>query len=639
MMRNLVEFHFNLWEPLSMSRSVCVLLLLTCSPWLAENYAAENDAAENYTVENLGVAERQVMVRGHAFSPGTKEYPARLLIGFTEGDGTWVVNLEDGTSRKADSAGFDEDYIQWPSFIGADGKVFSACGRGGLSVFDPVANTIKLLRPIPEARWLRGMAIGPDGAVFVSDYPTGSAAKYNPNTGAVTRFGRQGGPFTVPNVYGYSVGCDGRHVYTAAGKMPWYVVAYDTTTGVQKNLLRFEPSDHPEVHQRGDQVFLAVAHGSPPPDKPATTYFRLLDGRAEAVDSIPKFDDSYVPGNGQPQPVVQPWDRHLPIVNGKATLKYRKAGQTWSTATIPVAGQEMTIERITPLANGQLLVSTGAYGNVFRFDPQDSSFTLLGNPASKNVYDMLELGGRVYFCGYPNSILGLLGSDDGTLIGSWHDTLRSKHALFLLEGADGRIYSGNHNERESTGGALGWYDLKTGKFGGLHFPNDDCEYLTSALAGKLIVYASDFSADPAHPEIKKRNGKLLVFDTTKGQIVSEVSPLSDGSAGVVIESEPGILFGLGLHDKVPVMYSVELATGKVGQRVPLPARAVRQIARGPDGKVYFFMNGTLVRANPKTFQVESLCQAEPGRMAFIRDDLYIAGTSQLRRIVRVTSKP
>ena len=428
----------------------------------------------------------------------------------------------------------------------------------------------------------------------------------------------------------------GSFVYTAAGKMPWHVVAYDTRTGSQKSLLTFEPADHPEVHQRGREVYLEVTRGAPKQGEPATSAFRLLDGRAEPADSVPKFDDSYVPGVDGPQPELMPFERALPIIDGGAAVSYRMAGQpAWKTAMIPVRGHDVNIERISPLPDGRLLVSTGPYGNVHIFDPKSGTFSLLGNPAEKNVYDMVALEGKIYFCGYPNSIFGEFGSDGATIIGDWHQSLKSKHAVFIVRGADGRIYSGNHNERESTGGALGWYDPRSGEFGGIHFPNDDCEFLTTALAGKIIVYASDFSLDPSHPEIKNRDGQLFFYDTGERKVVRQLAPLSSGSAGVVVETEPGQLFGFGLHDKLPVMYSVDMASGRVMGRAPLPSAAPRFIARGPDGLVYFFVKNSLVRADPKTFGIETLCPAEPGRMVFMGTDLYIAGLAKLRRIAGI----
>ncbi len=594
-------------------------------------------------VEDLGPVERQARIRGHAISPGTKHYPSRLLIGFVDGDGTWIVNLQDGSSKKAAAAGFENDYLQWPTMIGADGKLFSSCGAGGLSVYDPVADSVEYHRPIPGARWLRGLAIGPDGDVFVSDYPSGSAARYVPSTGETTNFGPQGGPFQTKNIYGYSIGSDGRFAYTAAGKMPWHVVACDLESGAQTKLFEYATNDFPEIHQRGDEVFLQVKLAAPESGKAAEQFFRLRNATAELVDAIPKYDDSHVPGIDQPQPEIQAIGRTLAVDANGAALRYRLPHDTdpnqWRNAIIPISGQDMTIERISPLADDRLLISTGPYGNVHTFDPKTGDYSQLGSPASKNVYDLQEFDGTTYFCGYPNSVFGLFDGSHARLIGDWHESLKSKHALFLIRGADGRIYSGNHNERESTGGALGWFDPTTQKFGGIHFPNDDCEYLASAHAGRYIVYASDFSADPAHPEIKPRDGRLIIYDTRSGKVARQFSPLSDGSAGVIVETANGKLFGLGLNDKLPVMYSADIETGEVTNRVALPAKAIRQIALGPDQLVYFFCDGSLLRADPKTFAIETLGPAVPGRMVFLGNDLYLAGTPHLRRIKAVAGDP
>ncbi|NNE93485.1 MAG: hypothetical protein HKN23_17705, partial [Verrucomicrobiales bacterium] len=381
---------------------------------------------QDFKIEKLGVVERQARIRGHAFSPGTEKYPPRLLIGFVDGDGTWIVNLTTGDARKAE--GFGDDYLQWPTFIGADGKLFSSCGKGGLSVYNPVPDRISYHRPIPDARWLRGLAIGPKGNVYVSDYPTGSAARYHPESGKATNFGPQGGPFEIKNIYGYSVGCDGDFVYTASGKMPWFVVAYNVKTGSQENLLEYPPSEHPEIHQRGDRVYLEV--------KPAGLQFELNDGKATPVDSIPRFDDSYVPGVSDPQPEIQDLDRTLPIMNGTAELRFRPPGQeNWSIAKIPVQGNDIPIQRITPLSDGRVLLFTGPYGNLHLFDPAKNTYSFLTNPAGRNVYGMAEIGGEIYFCGYPNGVFGKIDSGKTELIGDWYESIKSKHARQIVEGA------------------------------------------------------------------------------------------------------------------------------------------------------------------------------------------------------------
>ena len=67
-------------------------------------------------------------------------------------------------------------------------------------------------------------------------------------------------------------------------------------------------------------------------------------------------------------------------------------------------------------------------------------------------------------------------------------------------------------------------------------------------------------------------------------------------------------------------------------------RRPREIARGPDGKVYFFLKDSLVRADPNTFNVEALCPAAPGRMVFIGNDLYLGGTGELRRLKEIAGR-
>lgn len=598
----------------------------------------DKSTRETITVEELGVAQREARLRGYVLSYGTRDYPPRWIFGFDGGDGTWVVNFQDGSSRKATGPGFDQEYAFWPSVVGPDGKVFVAgYSQGGLMVFDPVADSIMLIHPIPNARWLRGMAIGADGAVYVSDYPTGSAARYDPATGEVTNYGRQGGPFAGTHAYGYSVGSDGRYVYTASGKVPWYVVAYDTQTGKQQNLLEFDSTDHPEVLQRGKEVFLEVERATNSAKLP--TQYRLAGGRVEPVAAIPRFDDSNIAGRKLPQPKPLGLGRNLRLVDGGAALEYQPAGsEETKQLAIPVTGVEMDVERIVPLHDGRLLLSAGPYGNVYSFDPKSRAYTDLGSPAAKHVYDMLPDGDDFYFCGYPNAVFGKFDSTAAKLLGDWYKNVGSKHALYLVRGADGRIYSGNHAEREFVGGSLGWYDPRTEVFGGIRFPNDDCECMTTARDGRLIVYASDFSHDPAHPEIEKYDGRLIIYDTAKREVVRQFSPLSDGSAGVIVEVKPGIVLGFGRHEKRPVMYLADVDAGRVLKQADLPAVAYRHCKLGPDGKVYAFVAGSLLRVDPETLTFETICKSAPGRMAFIGNDLYIAGLPQLRRIINVTGE-
>jgi len=602
--------------------------------------AAFARAAGAPEVERLGVVQRVARVGGYVLSRGTEAYPPRLLLGLRGPRATFVINLKDGSSYRVAIPEFGREPISWPWDVGKDGKVFVACyGGGGLAVYDPVKDSMKLLHPIPGARWLRGLAVGPDGGVYVSDYPTGSAARYDPETGKVDYYGRQGGPFKIKYIYGYSIGAEGDWVYTATGKIPWYVVAYNRQTRKQHVVMRFNQSDHPEIFQRVDRVFLRARIVDLKTHASSTKYYRLEGGKAIPAKDMPSHSDRGLPGANLPQPELAPLGRNLALVEGGAVLRYRLPGEkTWRNVIVPVEGVAMTVQRIAPSGDGRLLIATGAYGHVFAYDPLKKTYAHIGEPASKNVYDLLAVEGKIYFCGYPNAPLGVFENGKARILCNWHEAVGSKHAFYIVRGADGRIYAGNHAEREFTGGSLGWYDPKTGKADGIRFPNDDCEGLVAAQEGRLIVYASDFSPDPTHPEIKKRSGQLIVYDTREQRIVRQFSPTPRSSAGRIAEVRPGVVLGITRNPalQTSVMYTADVTTGKVLSSKTLPAMKGDMVC-GPDGKVYTFLGEELVRVDPTTLATTPLLRTTPGRMAFIGGDLYLGGDTELRRIRGVAS--
>ena len=599
-------------------------------------------SASELKVENLGPVQRVARYRGHAISRGTDSYPPRLLLGLADGDGNWVVNLADGSSHRAAGGDSGRQHMSWPSATRADGKLFAACyGRGGLMVYDPVADSSKIVYPIPRAHWLRGVAVGADGGVYVADYPHGAAARYDPDSGKIDYYGPQGGPFRIKKIYGHDIASDGRWVYTLAGQIPWYVVAYDRQTGTQTNLFRFGQGKYPMVRQRGDEVYLQVKFAAT--RDADREYYRLSDGRAERVDAMPDEDDSRLPGFGRPQPEVQAFGRNLPLIDGGALLRYRPAGAAeWTHAVIPVKGVPLRVAVLAPTGDGRVLLYAGPYGDVYIYDPASATYKHVGSPAGRSVYGILPMGETIYFCGYVNAVLGRFeGEDtgDGKIIGLWHYVVGSMHSWYMVAGADGRIYTGNHAERDYVGGSLGWYDPATGKMDGIRLPNDDCSWLTTAMGGRLIVYSSAVLADPAHPEIEVGDGRLIVYDTQTGTMAPQsqwLSPLRDNSAGKIVEIAPGVVLGLGLHDGAPAMYTADVVAGKLLRRVALPAKGTDGgVVRGPDGKVYAFLGNTLVRIDPATLAIEPIGKARPGRMLFIGPDLYLTGSTHLRRISNV----
>ena len=61
---------------------------------------------------------------------------------------------------------------------------------------------------------------------------------------------------------------------------------------------------------------------------------------------------------------------------------------------------------------------------------------------------------------------------------------------------------------------------------------------------------------------------------------------------------------------------------------------------GPDGKVWTYLGGALVRIDPRDTSVEPVGRiALGGRIAFSGSDIYLAGSERLRRVAGVVPIP
>ncbi len=97
-----------------------------------------------------------------------------------------------------------------------------------------------------------------------------------------------------------------------------------------------------------------------------------------------------------------------------------------------------------------------------------------------------------------------------------------------------------------------------------------------------------------------------------------------------------------------ILYGVEISTGEVLFRKPLPSRVsvddywphwvdpsyeYLDLVRGPDGFVWTYLKDVLVRIDPTNAKVQVVGKIRPpGHPTFVNRDLYLSGHEQLRRI-------
>jgi hypothetical protein len=349
----------------------------------------------------------------------------------------------------------------------------------------------------------------------------------------------------------------------------------------------------------------------------------------------------------------------------------------WKRIPLQVPTYPMAINRLTELPDGPILGTADSYEGNFLFDPATGKSVHLGKN-SLSHYATAFLDGKVYMSGYPSSILYVYDPSRPWTIGigdpihppipetdkasnprmlGYLNKWAGTHKMFAAAvGADGKVYFGGRWVRNGSGGGLAWWDPKADAGGGFWevFSNCQITHMAAADDGKLIVISTMRVRDATLGKPEPKQGKLFIWDTSNARLVREIEPVMDAKgAGLVVGGGgpgPSVVEGsrvLGWTEdptdpKSSILYGVDAASGEVAFRKKLPFPLPVEIGSnqmepfdyrlGPDGKVWTFLGGALVRITPSDTSIEVLGKLPGGRLAFSGGDLYLSGGEKLRRI-------
>ncbi|HUT35900.1 MAG TPA: hypothetical protein VNE39_20600 [Planctomycetota bacterium] len=572
--------------------------------------------------------------------------------------------------------------------LGPDGKLYIATPdwQKGMEVYvyDPATNELSCKGVVAPglAGETRPMCIGTDGMIYGSgsynQERKAGAYQIDPKTGKVTEYGPIG-PSHAPNgCWGYSVAADDRYVYVASGKVPWFLVAYDRQTGKDETLVTTETvGGYVGVSQQrhGCTASASKVVGT---DGKAIQYW-LYQGKA-----IPKKAPNEKPPWPEP-PDSKPWvglppkpefftDSATPTSDGKAALWYRtpetKAeDREWKAIPLQVPTYPMTINRLTELPDGRVLGTADSYEGNFLFDPATGKSVHLGKNHLSH-YATAILDGKVYMSGYPSSITYVLDPAKPWTIGSgdpvhkpipetdersnprllgYLNKWAGTHKMYAAAvGADGKVYFGGRWVRNGSGGGLAWWDPQKGEGGGFwrEFSNCQITHMAAAEGGGLIVISTMRVRDATLGKPEPKQGKLFVWDTAAQKLVREIEPVMEAKGTALIVSVGGSRVLGWTEDpadpKSSILYGVDASSGEVAFRKKLPFPLPVGIGSnqmepfdfrlGPDGKVWTFLAGALIRINPADAAIEVLGKIPGGRLAFSGGNVYLSGSAQLRRV-------
>lgn len=682
------------------------------TPWRVAEQPALQQALENappLQTEALGEPARGVNVWERWLVPNLNGQSWDVLqIYFKEYYGpTWLYAIDLGTGqvkrqRLADGHQF---YLSGRA-LGFDGKYYIATPSRqtwsmDLFVYDPASNTLEERGEIVRGLGgeVRPLVTGPDGRI----YGTGTRGNqvglyiYDPKLGKVVKDFGPVGPRHPNGAWSrYVMGVDDTHAYIASGMLPaWYLVAVNLATGEEKVLLESPTEQVMDILERFPGAIARVPQGAGQPDKE----YWLHHGQAtlRANDTPPWTARPSPWDKAVPKPAVY-FDQIDPDENGNAVLWHRsRAGDPvakpsdgastpdalgWKSIRLEdVPAYPHRINPLSVLPDGRLYGTGEDYVGTFLFDPKTDRASYCGPRVGLAPYTTIVAGGQLYLSGYSGGHLfvydparpwtlgkggppGHAAPDQGDArsnpryLGDFDKTTRVGLMHSSALGADGRIYFGGFGLRHYTGGGFGWYDPKERTMGGLWEPLSGyaVQWITPALAGRLIVISTSRAADELNGNRVPAAAKLFIYDVNARRLVRELTPLENGhTTGLMVEAMPGRLLGLTSQADQrgqSLLYGVDLGTGETlfTKRLPSPVSVdahwphwvdpsyeYHAFVRGPDGFVWTWLKDVLVRIDPGDASVHVVGRVTPvGWPTFVGDDLYLSGSEPLRRIRGIT---
>ncbi|MFZ5447039.1 MAG: hypothetical protein ACOZFS_00165 [Thermodesulfobacteriota bacterium] len=560
------------------------------------------------------------------------------------------VNLNNGQTRVADAILGRPGPVA--TILHSNGLIYIGSGAPGyFMVYNPETGQTRQIANLAEGA--QYIIEGDDGAIYIGECTKGYVERYDPKTQAWENYGIIDDPGPPYYRYAYSLGADERYIYIAIGQKPWYLAIFDRQN---RSTQLFWKELNP--------TFVGVSRGkdgrwySQCFAKEGKRWYRLNGQRPpELIPKEPVLTHGWL--TRLPQPLnayeVDLTQAYPDSGNeGKVMVRWRRRGQIeWREATVQVRLGPIDIKRLYAWDDNRLLGFTSFYGPVFLYDPAKRQTTFLGR-TERSLYDALFSQGRWWLAGYPTATMVYDPLRPWTLTASTKDLFSSlvnphllrlppdgsaKYHYYLAAGTDNCIYIGGHRERDSVGGTLGWYNPHTRMTGGLRQPFLQYEIrdLLPIINGTKILI-STVARD------RGTDGKLFLFNCQQKKLEAEFLPLSgETDAGKVVEIEPGLILGLIRGSPKSRVYKFDLQAGKLVFVKDLDGKMFgevrsydRRAIKGPDGHVWLYIDNTICRINPADGTVQRVLEALPaGNLLFFKNDLYIYGDYNLRRVSNI----
>jgi len=559
------------------------------------------------------------------------------------------INLDTGATRVAEAVPGRPGPMA--SLLHANGLIYIGSGDPGyFMVYDPATGQSRQIGKLAD-KGAQYMIEGDDGAIYIGEAVRGMVERYDPKTGAWENYGIMDDPGPPYYRYAYTLGADGRYVYVAMGQNPWYLVIYDRINKSQKVYWKEQHPLGVTVYRGKDRGWFAMCKTR----EGKESWYALKGGQPEPLTVKPAVAPAAMTQltDKSASPFEIDLDRAIPDTGnrGRVTVRWRRSpAQAWQETSAQLRMAPMDIKRLYATPDARLFGFTSFYGPVFTYDPEKRALTILGRP-QRSLYDALRVEGDWHLAGYPAATMRFDPRRPWNLTASTRDlyggminprlvkvapAAAAKYHYYLALGADGYVYFGGHHERSGVGGSLGWYHPKTGLSGGLREPflQDDVSDLIAVENGRRIVFSS-------HGVGGGLEGRIFIFDVQRKKLTGDFAPLPGGrDAGKLLEVAPGIIIGVVAGTPKSMIYRADLKQRRGIWKKEIEGLAFgsvrgfdRRLVKGPDGRIWLYLNNTICRLDPADGGCQEVMAAPPaGSLLFVGHDLYIYGGAELRKV-------
>lgn len=508
----------------------------------------------------------------------------------------------------------------WGLALGPDGNIYvGTLPHAHLFRLDPRRGVLEDVgRPSENEQYIWQLTVAPDGRLYGCTYPSARLVRFNPATGRSDDLGRM----DPDEQYARSLAAtDDGFVYVGIGTSHAGVVAYEIASGDHRQILpeQVRQAGTAAVHRGTDgRVFAQVAG----------QWFRCSRWEAQPV----------VAGEVAPAPARNRLrDGGLIETSDGGVRRHRPDGAHETIGPLGYAGGLLSVFRLALGPDDRLYGSGVLPAHFFAVDRLSGGQHYIGQVGGGEVYSMLRHGEQLLLAAY-SGLAPLMRFDPrrpfapGTTVESNPvlvadpEQVSSWRPMAMIAGRDGAIYLGAVSGYGTLGGPLTIWHPATNRVERYPHLVPDQSVVTLAMVGDLVAGGTSVGGGGGSRPTQTE-ARLFLWDPRRRQTRFETVPVA-GARDLtdLILAPSGLLFGIAGGT---TLFAFDCAARAVVHAASLPFRGVpyNSVALGPDGHIWGLANAGIFRIDPTTCDVHLVAKApEPvtAGFALAGDQLYFA---------------